>query len=148
MTRTIKFEITTPEKKVYSEDVEQITIPTLEGEITVLPGHIPLVAALKAGELRVIKNKEEIPMAVSGGFIEVTPDKVVVLADSAEHAEEIDEKRAEEAKARAAKLMTEKKFDAEEFAVLSAKIEKELARLHVAKKRKHRHTPGSTIANQ
>lgn len=145
MTRTIKFEITTPEKKVYSEDVEQITIPTLEGEITVLPGHIPLVAALKAGELRVIKNKEEIPMAVSGGFIEVTPDKVVVLADSAEHAEEIDEKRAEEAKAKATKLMTEKRFDAEEFAVLSAKIEKELARLHVAKKRKHRHTPGSTI---
>lgn len=145
MARTIKFEITTPEKKVYSEDVEQITIPTLEGEITVLPGHIPLVAALRAGELKVIKNKEEIPMAVSGGFIEITPEKVVVLADSAEHAEEIDEKRAEEAKARAAKLMTEKKFDAEEFAVLSAKIEKELARLHVAKKRKHRYTPGSTI---
>lgn len=145
MSRLIKFEITTPEKKIYSEEVEQITIPTQSGEITVLPGHIPLVAALKAGELRVVKNKEEIIMAVSGGFIEVTPEKVVVLADSAEHAAEIDEKRAEEAKAKAAKLMTEKRFDAEEFALLSAKIEKEMARLHVAKKRKHRYTPGSTI---
>jgi len=145
MARLIKFEITTPEKKIYSEDVEQITIPTQSGEITVLPGHIPLVAALKAGELRVLKNKEEIIMAVSGGFIEVTPDKVVVLADSAEHAADIDEKRAEEARTRASKLMTEKRFDAEEFALLSAKIEKEMARLHVVKKRKHRYTPGSTI---
>lgn len=142
--RKIKFEITTPEKKVHSDEVSQITIPTIEGEITVLPGHIPLVAALKAGELRVLKNQEETAIAVSDGFVEVSPNKVVVLADSAERAEEIDEKRAEEARQKAQKLLTEKKFDSAEFAYLSAKIEKELARLRVVKKKKYRNLPHGT----
>ena len=136
--KKIKFEITTPERTVYSNEVDQITIPTKKGEITVLPGHIPLAAALLPGELRAVKDGEEIVMAVAGGFIEVLPDKVVILADSAEHAEEIDEAAAEEARARAQKLLTERRYDAEEFASLTATLERELARLKVARKKKYR----------
>ena len=140
--KKIKFEITTPERNVYSEDVDQVTIPTKEGEITVLPGHIPLVASLVAGELIVVKDKEEISMAVAGGFIEVLSNKITVLADSAEYAEEIDETKAEEARKRATEMLAEKRFDAEEFAALSAQIERELARIKVARKKKYRKLPG------
>ncbi|MBI5621834.1 ATP synthase F1 subunit epsilon [Candidatus Falkowbacteria bacterium] len=136
--KTIKFTITTPERTVYSEDVEQVTIPTKMGEITVLPGHIPLAAGLVAGELRALKSGQEMSMAVSGGFVEVLPEAVTILADSAEHAHEIDEAKAEEARARAVALLSVKHVDAEEFAVLSAQMERELARLKVARKKKYR----------
>jgi len=139
--RFIKFQIVTPERIVLEEEITQITVPTQMGEITVLPGHIPLVAALAAGEIRAKKNGEEILMAVSGGFIEVSKNKIVILADTAERAEEIDTKRAEEARQRAQRLKEEKRFDQVEFAALQAKIEKELARLKVA--RKHRHRVGA-----
>jgi len=141
MEKKIKIEITTPERKVFSEDADQVSIPTQMGEITVLPEHIPLVAVLVPGELRILKDKEEILMAVSGGFIEVLSNKVTILADSAEHAEEIDEKQAEEARARALELQKEKNFDDVEFAALSTKIEKELARLKVVRKKKYRNLP-------
>lgn len=137
----IKFQIVTPERIVLEEEIKQVTVPTQMGEITVLPGHIPLVAALSAGEIRAKKNGEEILMAVSGGFLEVSKNKVVILADTAERAEEIDAKRAEEARARAEHLKEEKRFDRVEFAALQARIEKELARLKVA--RRHRHRSGA-----
>ncbi|MFA5359083.1 MAG: F0F1 ATP synthase subunit epsilon [Patescibacteria group bacterium] len=143
--KKIKFEITTPERKVYSQEVDQVTIPTVQGEITVLPGHIPLVSAVLPGELRTVKDGEEAIFAIAGGFIEVLPDKVTILADSAEYAEEIDEKRAEEAKARAEKLLSEKRFDSEEFAALSAQIERELVRIKVAKKKKYRNLPNQPL---
>lgn len=139
--KKIKFEITTPEKKVFSAEVDQATIPTKQGEITVLPDHIPLVSALVPGELRLIVNGEEVLMAVAGGFIEVLPNKIVILADAAERAEDIDEKQAEEAHRRATELLAEKRLDAEEFASLSAQMERELARLKVARKRKYRDLP-------
>ncbi|MFA5188849.1 MAG: ATP synthase F1 subunit epsilon [Patescibacteria group bacterium] len=142
MEKKIKIEITTPERNVFSAEANQVSIPTQMGEITILPEHIPLVAVLVPGELRIIKDKEEILMAVSGGFIEVLPNKITILADSAEHAEEIDEKRAEEARVRALELQKEKSFDDQEFAALSAKIEKELARLKVVRKRKYKKLPG------
>ena len=104
----MKFQIVTPEKTVSSDEIQQVSLPTPDGEITILPHHIPLVTILKPGELRYVKNKEEISLAVSGGFVEVRDDgSVVVLADTAEHAAEIDLARAEEARNRAAKLMTE-----------------------------------------
>ncbi|TSC52823.1 MAG: F-type H+-transporting ATPase subunit epsilon [Parcubacteria group bacterium LiPW_39] len=139
--KLIKFQIVTPERIVLEDNVKQVTVPTQMGEITVLPGHIPLVAVLKPGEIRAKKDGREILMAVSGGFIEVLKNKVVILADTAEMAEEIDEKRAEEARQRAQKLKEEKRFDRVEFAALQSQIEKELARLKVA--RKHRHRTGA-----
>lgn len=134
--KTIKFEIVTPEKTVFKKDINQITIPTKDGEITVLPNHIPLISVLVPGEIIIKKDGESFSIAVSGGFVEVSIDKVVILADTAERAEEIDEKRAEEAKKRAEKIKTEKTVDSREFASLSAKIKKELARIKVARKRK------------
>lgn len=126
MTKKINFEITTPEKVVYSEQIDEVVLPTVNGEIGILPNHIPLVALLKPGEIRLRKDNKVIFMAVSGGFIEVRPDKVVVLADTAEHAEEIDEAKAEEARQKAQEILKEKRTDAREFAALTAKIEKRI----------------------
>lgn len=138
MAGKLNFEITTPERVVFSAAIDEVVLPTPQGEIGILPNHIPLVSLLSAGELRIKKGGETTYMAVSGGFIEVRPDKVVVLADTAEHAEDIDEKRAEEARKRAQELSQEKRADAKEFAALSAKIEKEFARLKVARKKRRR----------
>jgi len=139
--KTLEFKIATPERVVFEDKaVESITLPTKMGEITVLPDHLPLVSSLVSGEIKVKIGGKEISMAVSGGFIEVKPGQVVVLADTAERAEEIDEKRAEEARTRAKKLMEEQKVEAEDYAGLAAKIERELARIKVV--RKHRERKG------
>jgi len=129
----IQFELITPERKVISKEVAQISLPTQEGEITVLPGHIALVAILVPGELRVLRDDQEDLVAVSGGFIEVQPNKVTVLADTAERAEEIDEQRAEEALERAKKIVAEKSDDVELYV---AQLEKEFARIRVVRRRK------------
>ena len=134
---TINFEIVTPEKTVLKEEVLQITVPTKMGEITVLPNHIPLVAGLMPGVIEIKKTNNEIEMmAVSGGFIEVLPDKVVILADTAERAADIDEARAEEARKRAETLMAEKREDVD-FSAVQAKIAKELARVKAVRRHKH-----------
>lgn len=135
---TLKLSITTPEKTLFTDEVDEVTLPTQMGEITVLPHHIAMVSLLAPGELLIKKGNQNIPMAVSGGFIEVRPDKVVVLADTAERSDEIDEQRAEEARQRAQALMKEKRTDSVEYAALAAKLEKEIARLRV----KRRHAPG------
>ena len=138
--KVINFEIVTPEKVVLKDNnVSQITLPTTQGEITILPGHIPLVALLVPGELKIKKGDKDESLAISGGFIEVMINKVVILADTAERAFEIDEKRVEEAKKRAEKLREEKQFDKVEFSALTAKIEKELARAKVARKYRKLH---------
>lgn len=134
--KKIKFEITTPERVVYTDEVDSITIPTAKGEITVLPDHIPLIALLVPGELHIKKGNEEELMAVSGGFIEVRKDKVIVLSDTAELAHEIDVEAVEEAKKRAEKLLQEKRTDQVDYVGLSANLERELARLKVGKKYK------------
>lgn len=135
--KTIRFEIVTPEKIVLKEDVFQISAPTKDGEITVLPDHIPLVAGLTSGIIEIIKkenNKKEI-MSVSGGFIEVLKNKVVILADTAERAEEINIDRAEEARKRATEIKKGiRHFDREQFANISAQMAKELARTRAVKR--------------
>src|SRR3989344_8103243 len=129
----LRFEITTPERTVYKEEIDQVTVPTSTGEITILPNHTPLMSQLMAGELVVKRGDEITHMAVSGGFLEVRKNnEVVVLADSAEKAEEIDIKRAEEARARARQLMNGKRRDEEAFADAVAELEKSMARLKVA----------------
>lgn len=136
MINFIKFEIVTPERVVLKEEVLQVTVPTRNGEITVLPNHIPLVASLQPGIIEVkTKIGETEIMSVSGGFIEVLKDKVVILADTAERAHEIDEKRAEEARERAEKIKKEAIHrDDVDFAGMTALIEKELARTRAAKR--------------
>lgn len=134
----INFKIATPERVVFRDEVDSITLPTTMGEITILPNHIPLISVLKTGEITVRKGEEEFAMAVAGGFVEVLSEKVVVLADRAERSEEIDMARAEAAIERARKLREEKNVDTVEFAALSAQIEKEMARLRVGRKQSKR----------
>ena len=101
----IQFEIVTPKRVVLKDEILQITLPTRAGEITVLPNHIPLVSSLVPGVVHVKKkNGEDEVISISGGFLEVLKDKVVILADTAERAEEIDLARAEEGRRRAEEL--------------------------------------------
>lgn len=132
----IKFQIITPERVVFSDEIDQVTLNTRDGEITVLPHHAPLVTALNPGELICKKGESEYPMAVSGGFAEIRPDNtVIILADTAEKAEEIDVTRAEEAKERALKTMQEsRQLDHAEFAALQATLDRAMLRLKVGNK--------------
>ncbi|MDO8505929.1 MAG: ATP synthase F1 subunit epsilon [bacterium] len=142
---SILFEIATPERIVYKEQVDSLTLPTKDGEITVLPNHIPLVAVLVPGVAVVRKGGQESYMAVSGGFIEVQPgNRVVVLADTAERAEELTLAAIEKARDDAQRVLTEKRsMDDETFAAAAAGLERELARLKVA--RRHHSRRGPTI---
>jgi F-type H+-transporting ATPase subunit epsilon len=135
MTNTIKFKIVTPERTVFESEINQVTLPTQEGEITVLPNHIPLISVLTPGELVAKVGGEEIAMAVSGGMIEVRSNEITILADTAERAEEIDLSRAEEARKRAEDLKDEKiRMDETEYAAVAALMERNLARIKVARK--------------
>jgi len=133
--KTIEFEIVTPERVVLKEEVLQATIPTQSGEITILPDHIPLVSILNPGviELKKPSGENEI-ISVSGGFVEILKNKIVILADTAELAIELDEQRIEEARKRAEEMKKSKDVDAVQFAEISSKIEKQLARSKAAKK--------------
>lgn len=143
----IKFKIVTPEKTVFESEIDQATLPVADGEVTILPNHRSYIAALKAGEICLKKEGEEIVMATSGGFIEFNHNNLVVLADTAERAEEIDLKRAEEAKDRAEAAMKEiVRMDDSEYARVAASIEKEMARLRVGRKRYTK--KGISINNQ
>lgn len=135
--QNLELEITTPEREVIRTRVAQVSIPTTEGEITVLPGHVPLIAPLNSGELRAVDaDGKDVLMAVSGGFVTVRPDgRLVILADTAERAEELDVAAIEEAVARAEAALAAKTDDAERFADATAGLARELARLKVARKR-------------
>ena len=132
----IKFEIVTPERVVLKEEITQITVPTKMGEITVLPNHIPLVASLLPGVVHVKKkNGQDEIMSISGGFLEVLKDKVVILADTAERAEELDLDRAEEARRRAEELKEKaRRGENVDFTEVNAAIERELARTKAIKR--------------
>lgn len=132
----IHLELITPERVVFKTDVHQVTLPTAMGEITVLPNHAPLVAALVPGVARLTHDHDEEEVAVSGGFIEILADNVVrVLADTAERGQELDLHTIEEAKARAEKVMKEAVHaDDASFAAAAAALERELARYRVARR--------------
>lgn len=140
----INFKIVTPERVVFEEKVDAVSLPTPEGEITILPHHIPLVTLLSAGVLTMKKGSEVIHLAVSGGVIEVDGKNVVVLADTAERADELEEEKILKARQAAEKLMKEKKDDKEGFAEASAALERELARLKVVRRRRAPRGPNPT----
>lgn len=138
MSTNIKFKIATPEKVIYEDEIFQVSIPTTSGEITVLPNHIPLVSVLQAGELKIKDKDGDHPLAVAGGFVEVRDNnELVILADNAERAEEIDLERAEEARKRAEDEMEKAKSQENvDFAKLQAIIDREMNRIRVGKKYK------------
>ncbi len=133
---SLKLDVVTAERIVYSEDVDTIIAPGMEGQLGILPHHAPLMTILQAGELIVRRGGEEDTLAISGGFLEVRPDRVIILADQAERAEEIDIDRAEAAKKRAEERLSKKvEIDT---ARVEASLRRAIARLTVAEKIKRR----------
>ncbi len=135
---SFKIDIVTAERIVYSEEVDGVVAPGVEGQLGVLPHHAPLMTILQAGELVVRKGGEEETMAISGGFLEVRPDHVIVLADQAERAEEIDAARAEAARKRAEERLKDRKADGLDATRAEAALRRAIVRLSVADKLKRR----------
>src|SRR5205809_5300921 len=107
MAATLKLEIVTPEAKTYSEDVEMVTLPGVEGEMGIYPMHVPLMTQIVAGEIVVRKDGQEYFLAVGEGFVEITGDKVAIMTDMAIKAADIDEAKADEARRRAEARLAE-----------------------------------------
>jgi F-type H+-transporting ATPase subunit epsilon len=141
---TIKCDIVTVERLVYSDEVDMVVAPGTMGTLGILPKHAPLITALEEGELRIKKGEEEECFAVSGGYMEVRPDRVIVMADTAERADEIDEARAEAARQRAEQLLKEKPPDMDRTAIEGA-LRRSYIRLKVVRKRRRRTRPQERI---
>ncbi len=137
----LSFEIVTAERVVYSDEVDVVVAPGIEGQLGILAQHAPLMTMLQPGELMIRKDGEEQSIFVSGGFLEVQGNKVTVLADTAERAEEIDTERAEEARKRAEQRMALPPQEVD-HARAQAALLRSLVRLKVAqKRRKKRQNP-------
>jgi len=134
---SIKLDVVTAEGVVFSEDVDVIVAPGIDGQLGILPHHAPLMTMLAPGELQIKKDGEEFSLAVSGGFLEIRPDRVIVLADTAERAEEIDAARAEEAKRRAQEQLSQP-LAVGDAARIEASLRRSMVRLKVAEKRRKR----------
>ncbi len=136
MARKLKFKVATLERVTYQDEIDQLTVPTEAGEITVIARHAPLISILKPGELRIKKDGQTIVLAISTGFLEIRKNsEVYVLADSAERAEEIDVEASKQARARAEELLKEKQNRTDvDFAKLQAIINRETAKLKIANK--------------
>ncbi|MGD0745225.1 MAG: F0F1 ATP synthase subunit epsilon [Verrucomicrobiota bacterium] len=132
---TLKLEIVTPEAKVFSDDVDMVTLAGSEGEMGILPQHMPLMTRLVAGEIVVNKGKETFFLAVGDGFVQVTGDRVCILTDMAISAENIDEAKAEEARRRAEIRLAEKVGD-EEAARVQAALTHATTQLKVKRRRR------------
>jgi len=135
MAHTLKLEIVTPEAKIYSDNVDMVTLTGSEGEMGILPDHVPLMTQLCAGEIIARKGQETILLAVGDGFVQVTGERVAVLTDMAINADNIDEAQCQEAVRRAEARMAEKMSD-EEAALVQAALVHATTQLKV--KRQHR----------
>jgi F-type H+-transporting ATPase subunit epsilon len=133
----LTLEIVTPDARVYTDTIDSVVIPTVEGEVGILPGHIPLLTQVEHGELRVSKGAETLLLAVSGGFAEVEGDRVHVLAEHAISEEKIDEKAVEEALKRAQRELEEAKhIDPQQYEHLQGLIRYSGVQLAVKRRRR------------
>jgi len=136
---TLKCEIITAERVVFTDELNMVLAPGVEGQLGILPHHAPLMTALTVGELIVRKEgQEDQAMAIGGGFMEVLPDRVTILADSAERAEEIDVERAEAARRRAEEQLRHRRENQVDFARAEAALRRAVVRLKVAQRRRRR----------
>ena len=136
MAATLKLEIVTPDARVFSEDVEMVTLPAIEGEMGIYPQHVPILTEIVAGELIARKNGQDYLLAVGEGFVEITGERVAIMTDMAIRAENIDEAKAEEARRRAESRLAEHLED-EEAAMVSAALAHSLAQLKVKRRQHH-----------
>ena len=136
----LQLEIVTPERLAYSDEVDSVVLPGFEGEMGVLPHHAPLLATLGVGELRIRKGGEEEFFAIAGGFVQVRPDKVVVMAETADMASEIDLEKAQEARREAERALESGYEEGADLAVARAALQQALLRIRLAERR-HREGP-------
>lgn len=134
MASTLKLQIVTPDAQVYSEEVEMVTLPGVEGEMGIYPQHVPLLTQMVPGEIVVRKNGRDHFLAVGEGFVEITAERVAIMTDMAIRAENIDEAKAEEARQRAETRLAEH-LDDEETAMVSAALAHSLAQLKVKRRK-------------
>jgi F-type H+-transporting ATPase subunit epsilon len=137
---TIRLEIITAERVIYSDDVNAVIAPGIEGVLGILPHHAPLMTILQPGELIIRKGQEETILCVTGGFLEVRPDKVIILADASEYCEEIDIERAEAAKKRAEERLKTSP-EGLDHARAEAALRRSIIRIKVAQQRRKRKIP-------
>ncbi|MBX6771556.1 MAG: F0F1 ATP synthase subunit epsilon [Chloroflexi bacterium] len=137
---SLQLDVVTAERVVYSDAVDSVVAPGTLGELGILPGHAALVTTLQPGELRVRKGTDEIDLAISGGFLEVRHDRVLILADTAERAEEIDIERAQAAQERALRLIQERRERAD-LIQAEAALRRSRVRLKVARRRREGMAP-------
>ena len=137
----MKLDIVTAERMVFSEDVDVLVATGIEGQLGILPHHAPLITMLQPGELLIKTGETEHRLAVTGGFLEVRPDRVIILADAAEREEEIDIQRAEAAKRRAEEKLKERPAGID-MAQVEAALRRSLTRLEVAERRRKRPLSG------
>jgi F-type H+-transporting ATPase subunit epsilon len=135
MAATLKLEIITPEATTFSDDVEMVTLPGLEGEMGIFPQHVPLMTQILPGEVVVRKDGREHFLAVGDGFVEITGERVAILTDMAIKADDIDEAQAEEARRRAESRLQQKLSD-EDMAAANAAITRSIALLQVKRRRR------------
>ncbi len=133
----LHLEIITPIKIVYKEDVDQVTIPTVTGEITVLPNHVSMLSQIAAGIMVVKKGNQTTEMAITGGFLEIANNTVSILSDYAIKGEDVSVAEAEEAKKRAERMIQERGTE-HDFRVAEGELQKAILQLRVANKMKHR----------
>jgi F-type H+-transporting ATPase subunit epsilon len=136
MASTLKLEIITPDATAYSEEVEMVTLPGVEGQMGVFPQHVPLMTQMVPGEIIVRKDGHDYFLAVGEGLVEITGDHVAILTDLAVASEKIDEAKVEEARQRAQARLQEKLSD-EEVASVNASMARSLAQLHVKRRQHH-----------
>jgi F-type H+-transporting ATPase subunit epsilon len=136
----IQLEIVTPERLVYEDEVDSVNVPGVEGELGILPHHAPLVSTLGYGELRIRKGGAEESFAIVGGFVQVRPDKVVVMAETADLASEIDLERAQEARREAERALETGYTEGADLSAARAALQQALMRIRVAERR-HREGP-------
>ena len=138
---SIKLDVVTAERVVFSDEVDVIVAPGIEGQLGILSHHTPLMTMLKPGELLVRKDEQEFSLVITGGFLEVRPSRVIVLADAAERVEEIDVARAEEARRRAQERLKERIPEVDAIRAQAALL-RALARIEVVQRRRKRRPGG------
>ncbi len=133
----LKLEIVSPERRVFDDEVDMVIVPGRNGQLGILPHHTPLISSLGVGELRIKKGGTEESLLISGGFVEVRPDKVVIMADLAEHSDEIDEAKAVAAR-KQAQAELESSHDPVDVARVRAALQTALMRERIATRRRSR----------
>lgn len=134
---TFRLEIVTAERMIFADEVNEVVAWGVQGQLGILPHHAPLMTMLQPGDLVIKKDNEEEYLVISGGFLEVRPDKVIILADACERVEEIDVARAEAAKRRAEETLKERPPEVD-TATAEAALRRSLARLKVAERRRRK----------